>query len=107
MILDVLSDDRAEGARVAAVGTTAARVLETQFCDGLYYAGSGSTALYIYPSHAFRAVDVLQTNFHLPRSSLLALVCAFAGRELIFEAYRWAIKERFRFYSYGDTMLIL
>jgi len=103
----LLNRVRAEGARVAAVGTTAARVLETQFCDGLYYAGSGSTALYIYPSHAFRAVDVLQTNFHLPRSSLLALVCAFAGRELIFEAYRWAIKERFRFYSYGDTMLIL
>jgi S-adenosylmethionine:tRNA ribosyltransferase-isomerase len=103
----LLNRVRAEGGRAAAVGTTAARVLETQFRDGSYYAGSGSTALYIYPPHAFRAVDVLQTNFHLPRSSLLALVCAFAGRELIFEAYRWAIKERFRFYSYGDTMLIL
>ena len=103
----LLNRVRAEGGRVTAVGTTAARVLETQFRDGSYYAGRGSTALYIYPPYTFRAVDLLQTNFHLPRSSLLALVCAFAGRELILEAYRFAIKERFRFYSYGDTMLIL
>jgi S-adenosylmethionine:tRNA ribosyltransferase-isomerase len=103
----LLNRVRAEGSRVVAVGTTAARVLETQFRDGSYHAGRGSTALYIYPPYTFRAVDLLQTNFHLPRSSLLALVCAFAGRELILEAYRFAIKERFRFYSYGDTMLIL
>ena len=103
----LLNRVRAEGGRVTAVGTTAARVLETQFRDGSYHAGRGSTALYIYPPYTFRAVDLLQTNFHLPRSSLLALVCAFAGRELILEAYRFAIKERFRFYSYGDTMLIL
>ena len=102
-----LNDTRAAGGRVVAVGTTSTRVLETQYREGVFVAGSGSTAKYIYPPYAFQAVDVLQTNFHLPRSSLLALVCAFAGKELALEAYRYAMVERFRFYSYGDVMLIL
>jgi S-adenosylmethionine:tRNA ribosyltransferase-isomerase len=103
----LLNRVRAHGGRVAAVGTTVARVLEFQFRDGAYRPGVGKTDLYVHPPYAFRAVDVLQTNFHLPRSSLLALVCAFAGRDSVLEAYSLAIKERFRFYSYGDTMLIL
>ncbi len=103
----LLNETRRAGGRVIAVGTTSARVLETQYRDGSYHADSGLADLYIFPPYTFRGVDVLQTNFHLPRSSLLALVYAFAGIELAREAYRRAIEERFRFYSYGDAMLIL
>ncbi|MBI4557603.1 MAG: tRNA preQ1(34) S-adenosylmethionine ribosyltransferase-isomerase QueA [Candidatus Hydrogenedentes bacterium] len=102
-----LNQTRAGGGRVVAVGTTAARVLETRFRNHSYQPGRGSTDRYMYPPYAFHAVDALVTNFHLPRSSLLALVCAFAGRGFILEAYRMAIRERYRFYSYGDAMLIL
>ncbi|MBI2422134.1 MAG: tRNA preQ1(34) S-adenosylmethionine ribosyltransferase-isomerase QueA [Candidatus Hydrogenedentes bacterium] len=102
-----LDATRAAGGRVIAVGTTSTRVLESQYRDGRYRAGKGATHAYIYPPYTFQAVDVLQTNFHLPRSSLLALVCAFAGHELVMKAYRHAVQERFRFYSYGDAMLIL
>lgn len=98
---------RARGGRVVAVGTTCTRVLETQYGDGRYQAGLGSTGTYIYPPYTFRGVDALQTNFHLPRSSLLALVYAFAGLELARRAYRYAVDHEFRFYSYGDVMLIL
>jgi len=98
---------RARGGRVVAVGTTSTRVLETQYRDGRYQPGSGSTDKYICPPYAFRGVDVLQTNFHLPRSSLLALVYAFAGPALARKAYRYAVAHEFRFYSYGDVMLIL
>jgi S-adenosylmethionine:tRNA ribosyltransferase-isomerase len=101
-----LNDTRHCGHKVVAVGTTCTRVLESCYSDGKYSGGNGSTDLYIFPPYTFRAVDVLQTNFHLPRSSLLALVCAFAGRELLMDAYHLAIKEQFRFYSYGDVMLI-
>ena len=104
---DTLNQVRAEAGRVVAVGTTATRVLETQYRDGAFRAGHGRTDRYLYPPYAFQAVDVLQTNFHLPRSSLLALVCAFADIEFVLEAYRYAVAHRFRFYSYGDTMLIL
>ena len=104
---DALNAARAAGGRVVAVGTTSTRVLETQWKDGAFRAGSGATAHYIYPPYTFRAVDALQTNFHLPRSSLLALVYAFGGRDLVREAYRLAIAERFRFYSYGDAMLLI
>ncbi len=98
---------RNAGGRIVAVGTTVTRVLETQY-DGVFVPGSGITDKFIHPPYEFQAVDVLQTNFHLPRSSLLALVCAFAGgKNLVMEAYRYAIEHRFRFYSYGDTMLIL
>ena len=99
---------RARGGRVVAVGTTTARVLET--CareDGRVAAGAGETELLLAPGSRFRAVDALLTNFHLPRSSLLLLVAAFAGREPILHAYAEAIREGYRFYSYGDAMLIL
>jgi S-adenosylmethionine:tRNA ribosyltransferase-isomerase len=104
---DTLNAARSAGGRIVAVGTTSTRVLETQFREGRFHAGSGETAHYICPPYTFRAVDALQTNFHLPRSSLLALVYAFAGAELAREAYRLAIAERFRFYSYGDAMLLV
>ncbi|MGI6461558.1 MAG: tRNA preQ1(34) S-adenosylmethionine ribosyltransferase-isomerase QueA [Candidatus Hydrogenedentales bacterium] len=102
-----LNGIRASGGRIVAVGTTVTRVLETQYQGGSFQAGTGETNRYIYPPYTFRAIDALQTNFHLPRSSLLALVCAFGGVDFILDAYRLAVKERFRFYSYGDTMLIL
>ena len=99
---------KAAGCRVVCVGTTTARALESSVAeDGSVHAGSGMAKLTIVPGHHFRAVDVLLTNFHLPRSSLLLLVSAFAGREFVLEAYRHAVQERYRFYSYGDCMLIL
>ena len=98
-----------EGRRIVAVGTTSTRVLETAIRqgDGRIATGSGLADLYIYPGFDFRAVGALMTNFHLPRSSLLVLVCAFAGREPILAAYADAIADRYRFYSYGDAMLIV
>jgi S-adenosylmethionine:tRNA ribosyltransferase-isomerase len=94
--------------RVIAVGTTAARVLESVADEqGKIRPVSGSTRLYIYPGYRFRCIDALITNFHLPKSSLYLLVCAFAGLEVMQKAYRTAIENRFRFYSYGDCMLIL
>jgi len=102
-----LNTTRSSGKRVVAVGTTATRTLETQYRQGQFHAGEGNTDKYIYPPYQFQGVDVLQTNFHLPKSSLLALVFAFAGRDLIMDAYQYAIREEFRFYSYGDVMLIL
>ena len=94
--------------RVVAVGTTAARVLES--CareDGSVEAGTGQTELFLYPGRPLRVVDALMTNFHLPRSTLLMLVSAFAGREPILEAYREAVEQEYRFYSFGDSMLLL
>ena len=98
-----------EGRRIVAVGTTSMRVLETAVRqgDGRIAAGSGLADLYIYPGFDFRAVGALMTNLHLPRSSLLVLVCAFAGREPILAAYTDAIADGYRFYSYGDAMLIV
>ena len=95
--------------RIVAVGTTSTRVLETAVRqgDGRIAAGSGLADLYIYPGFDFRAVGALMTNLHLPRSSLLVLVCAFAGREPILAAYTDAIADGYRFYSYGDAMLIV
>lgn len=98
---------REQAGRILAVGTTTTRVLETCCPEGRFRAGSGVTDHYIYPPYTFRGVDLLLTNFHLPRSSLLALVCAFGGTELILEAYRHAVEQRYRFYSYGDAMLIV
>jgi S-adenosylmethionine:tRNA ribosyltransferase-isomerase len=104
---EALNAARADGGRIVAVGTTATRVLETCWRDGALCPGQGVTHAYIYPPYTFNAVDALITNFHLPKSSLLALVGAFAGVERILEAYRFAVSQRFRFYSYGDAMLIL
>jgi S-adenosylmethionine:tRNA ribosyltransferase-isomerase len=98
---------RARGGRVVAVGTTVTRTLETAAAGGAPRAGAGETDLVIVPGHAFGAIDGLVTNFHLPRSSLLLLVCAFAGRERVLRAYAEAISRGYRFYSYGDAMLVL
>ncbi|MXW65415.1 MAG: tRNA preQ1(34) S-adenosylmethionine ribosyltransferase-isomerase QueA [Gemmatimonadales bacterium] len=103
---EALNATRAAGGRVFAVGTTSCRVLETVAAGGPFEPGRGWTDLFIRPPYTFRAVDALVTNFHLPRSSLLMLVAAFAGRELTLAAYAHAIRERYRFYSYGDAMLI-
>lgn len=101
--------ERINGARrIVAVGTTVVRVLESaRREDGRLVAQESSTDISIYPPYRFRAVDVLLTNFHLPRSTLLMLASAFAGREFLLRAYQEAIRERCRFYSYGDCMLIL
>jgi S-adenosylmethionine:tRNA ribosyltransferase-isomerase len=104
---DAIEACRAAGGRVVAVGTTSVRVLETVAASGPVRPWTGETELFIYPPYQFRAVDALITNFHLPRSSLLLLVSAFAGIELMQRAYRTAIEEGYRFYSYGDAMLIL
>jgi S-adenosylmethionine:tRNA ribosyltransferase-isomerase len=94
--------------RIVAVGTTVVRVLEAaRREDRRLVAQEGSTDIFIYPPYRFRAIDILLTNFHLPRSTLLMLVSAFAGREFLLRAYQEAIRERYRFYSYGDCMLIL
>ena len=98
---------RSAGRRTVAVGTTSLRVLEAACATGEIIAQQGWTDIYIKPGYQFGATDALLTNFHLPRSTLLVLVCAFAGAELIFEAYRQAIAREYRFYSYGDAMLIL
>lgn len=95
------------GARVIAVGTTSVRTLETASQSSRVEPFSGETNLFIRPGYRFKSVDALFTNFHLPKSTLLVLVSTFAGRELIQEAYQEAIKNRYRFYSYGDAMLIL
>jgi S-adenosylmethionine:tRNA ribosyltransferase-isomerase len=102
-----IANARARGGRVVAVGTTVARTLETAAEeDGTVRAGSGRTHLFLHPGSRFRVVDALLTNFHLPRSSLLLLVCAFAGRERTLAAYREAVAAGYRFYSYGDAMLV-
>lgn len=98
---------RARGGRVVAVGTTTVRALESAAAgEGKVRSGSGQTALFIYPGFPFRVVDCFLTNFHLPRSSLLLLVSAFGGVENLRGAYQEAVRERYRFYSYGDCMLI-
>ncbi|HYO46872.1 MAG TPA: tRNA preQ1(34) S-adenosylmethionine ribosyltransferase-isomerase QueA [Gemmatimonadota bacterium] len=104
-----LADARARGGRVVAVGTTVVRALESaaRGWKGGPAPAEGWTELFVRPGHEFRWVDVLLTNFHLPRSTLLLLVSAFAGRDLVLEAYRHAVRSGYRFYSYGDAMLIV
>jgi S-adenosylmethionine:tRNA ribosyltransferase-isomerase len=97
----------AEGRPVLAVGTTTVRTLESAGRDGEVRGGEGQTSLYILPGYRFRVVSHLLTNFHTPRSTLLVLVSAFADRRAILRAYREAVRERYRFFSYGDAMLIL
>jgi S-adenosylmethionine:tRNA ribosyltransferase-isomerase len=97
-----------DATRIAAVGTTVVRVLESaKRSNGQLLAQTGSTDIFIYPPYRFQGVDLLLTNFHLPRSTLLMLVSAFAGREFLLRAYQEAIRTHYRFYSYGDCMLIL
>ena len=90
--------------RVVAAGTTVARTLETWTATG---ETEGESKLFVYPGYRWRAVDTLLTNFHLPRSTLLAMVMSFGGKVLVREAYRTAVQERYRFYSFGDAMLLL
>ena len=97
---------RAAGGRVVAVGTTSVRALETAARSGELRPYAGETTLFIYPGFQFRCVDMMLTNFHLPRSSLLMLVSAFAGTKKILTAYRHAVAEGYRFFSYGDAMFI-
>lgn len=97
---------RRRGGRICAVGTTVTRALETAASDGEIKPFHGETRLFIMPGFEFRAVDLLVTNFHLPESSLLMLVCAFAGQERVLDAYRHAVNERYRLFSYGDAMLL-
>jgi S-adenosylmethionine:tRNA ribosyltransferase-isomerase len=102
-----LTNCRAQGGRIVAVGTTAVRLLETAAAEGTLRPYTGLTGLFIRPPYQFKAVDVMMTNFHLPRTTLLVLVRTFGGDELIRRAYEEAIAEEYRFYSYGDAMLIL
>ncbi len=97
---------RKNGGRVVAVGTTSVRALETAARGGALAPFAGESRLFIYPGFEFRVVDAMVTNFHLPESSLLMLVCAFAGQEATLAAYRHAVAERYRFFSYGDAMLV-
>jgi len=103
-----VNETRASGGRVVAVGTTVVRTLEaTAAKDGVLRAGEGRTDIFIYPPFNFRMTDALITNFHLPKSTLLMLVAAFAGRDRILDAYREAVERKYRFFSYGDAMLII
>jgi len=102
-----VAETHARGGRVIAVGTTAVRSLEAAAMDGMLKPKAGETALFIYPGYAFRVVDAMVTNFHLPESTLLMLVCAFAGRERVLAAYRHAVEQQYRFFSYGDAMFVM
>ena len=104
---ETLNATRDRGGKITAVGTTAVRTLESAAPGGRFTAASGETAIFIRPGYEFKAVDRLLTNFHLPRSTLLMLVAAFAGYDLVMKAYEVAIADRYRFYSYGDAMLVL
>ncbi len=97
---------RAAGGRVVAVGTTVVRALESAMRDGELQPLAGETQIFIFPGYRIRSVDALLTNFHLPESTLLMMVSAFAGKDRVFEAYRHAIEHRYRFFSYGDAMLL-
>ena len=108
---NTINDTRAQGGRIICVGTTSVRTLES-FADddgivGIVHTGEKDTDIFIYPGYRFKAVDGLVTNFHLPESTLLMLVSAFAGREHVLAAYAEAVKERYRFFSFGDAMLLL
>ena len=110
---EAINSARAAGRSVLAIGTTVVRALEDSArraeeagSRNVILAGRAEAKIFVTPGYRFRAVDALLTNFHLPRSTLLALVCAFAGRENVLSAYRYAVEAGYRFYSYGDCMLI-
>ena len=106
-VAQTINEARAKGGRIIVVGTTTMRALESATEDNAVLPGKGVATLTITPGYSFKIADALLTNFHLPRSSLLILVSAFAGRDFILRAYRHAVEQRYRFYSYGDCMLIL
>ena len=105
-LVDEVAATRARGGRVVAVGTTSLRALEAAASGGDLQAGEGDTDIFIFPGYRFRVVDALVTNFHLPRSTLLMLISAFAGRERVLAAYAEAVAQEYRFFSYGDAMFI-
>ncbi len=104
--VDAIAQAKAKGGRVIAVGTTSLRALESAAASGQLLAGSGETRIFITPGYRFKVVEILLTNFHLPRSTLLMLVCAFGGMDKMLAAYRHAVAQKYRFFSYGDAMLI-
>ena len=104
----LLNETKAQGGRIICVGTTSCRTLESLVKeDGSFEAGSKWTEIFIYPGYTFKAMQGLITNFHLPESTLVMLVSAFAGRENVLHAYEEAVRERYRFFSFGDAMAIL
>ena len=104
---DILNETRRQGGRIVCVGTTSCRTIESLANDdGTFVERAGWTEIFIYPGYRFKAMDALVTNFHLPESTLVMLVSAFAGREHVLAAYAEAVKERYRFFSFGDAMLI-
>lgn len=105
-VVDKINETKKNGGRILAVGTTVVRSLETAAKSGTLASFEGDTNIFIYPGYQFNVVDLLLTNFHLPESTLLMLVCAFGGQDNVLNAYQHAIKEQYRFYSYGDAMLI-
>ena len=105
-VCSAVEEARRQGGRVVAVGTTAVRSLEAAAAGGALAPFHGDTDIFIYPGYRFRVVDAMVTNFHLPESTLLMLVCAFAGQQAVLEAYRHAVAERYRFFSYGDAMFV-
>ncbi len=105
-VVEAVRATRARGGRVVAVGTTSVRALESAAASGALESGTGDTTIFIYPGYQFRVVDALITNFHLPQSTLLMLVSAFSGRERILAAYREAVEQKYRFFSYGDAMFL-
>ncbi len=104
---DVLNKAKEKGQRIIAVGTTSVRTLEAIYAQyGCFKQSSGATDIFIYPGYCFKAVDAIITNFHLPKSTLIMMISAFGGKDLIFEAYKHAIEQKYRFFSFGDSMLI-
>ncbi|MCI8542123.1 MAG: S-adenosylmethionine:tRNA ribosyltransferase-isomerase, partial [Lachnospiraceae bacterium] len=104
---DTINRTKAQGGRIVCVGTTSCRTLESAADEsGLVQPGSGDTDIFIYPGYRFRVLDALITNFHLPESTLIMLVSALAGREHVLAAYEEAVRERYRFFSFGDAMLV-
>ena len=105
---DKINNARKNGGRIISVGTTSTRTLESVTDEnGVVHAGSGWTKIFIYPGYKFKAVDCLITNFHLPESTLIMLVAAMVGREKILETYETAVREKYRFFSFGDAMFIV
>jgi len=105
---DLINSTKQVGGKVIAVGTTSTRTLETVAdVNGIIKPGSGWTDIFIYPGYKFKAVDALITNFHLPKSTLIMLVCAFAGKEKVFRAYKEAVNEKYRLFSFGDSIFIM
>jgi S-adenosylmethionine:tRNA ribosyltransferase-isomerase len=106
-LIEQIRRTRANGGRVIAVGTTVVRALESASKDGQLHPFVGETQIFIFPGYRFTSIDALLTNFHLPQSTLLMLVSALAGRQYMLDAYQHAVEQRYRFFSYGDAMLIL